>query len=129
MRSADETARVADRLNAAVVSGDEAFQREVFSDDIRIWHNTDEQELDLEAAIKSIASVRGKCASVEHTDVRRTPTPEGYVQESVIRIRTHAGAEFASPTCIVVEVDGDGRIGSVREYTDSARLAPMFDEA
>jgi uncharacterized protein len=128
VRSADEIDSVADRLNAAVASGDEVLQREVFSDDVRIWHNTDQQDLDIEAAITAIAEVRGRCVSVGHTEIRRTPTPEGYVQESVVRGRTRTGAEFVSHTCMVVEIGADGRIRSVREYVDSVGLAPLLGE-
>jgi uncharacterized protein len=122
-----EVAALADRLTRAIESGDETLQREVFSENFRVWHNTDREELELEAAIGFIANLRSRCSSVTYSDLRRTPTPTGYVQEATISGVTNAGKDFASPACIVVEVGDDDRIRSVREYQDSAQLAPLFE--
>src|ERR1700730_12042714 len=58
---------------------------------------------------------------LKYTEVRRQPTPTGFVQQHVLRGR-FKDKELALPTCIVATVEG-GKITRLDEYLDSAQTA------
>ena len=59
---------------------------------------------------------------MRYDEVRREPTPAGFVQQHVLRATTPAGDALAIPACLVAAVNG-GQITSIDEYLDSAHVA------
>ncbi|MFI8794119.1 nuclear transport factor 2 family protein [Streptomyces sp. NPDC055105] len=118
---------IADRLTQAVSTFDAELQKEVLSSDFSVWHNTDNETLDLEGAMAFLQNVGTKVTDVQYTDVRRVATDEGYVQEATILATTKSGKDTRNSTCIVVKLDDDGRVVSVREYQDSATFNVVLE--
>jgi ketosteroid isomerase-like protein len=118
---------IADRLTQAVSTFDAELQKEVLSPDFSVWHNTDNETLDLEGAMAFLQNVGTKVTDVRYTDVRRVATDEGYVQEATILATTKSGKDTRNSTCIVVKLDDDGRVVSVREYQDSATFNVVLE--
>lgn len=119
--------QIADRLTRAVSTFDAELQKEVLSPDFSVWHNTDNETLDLEGAMTFLQNIGTKVTDVQYTDVRRVATDEGYVQEATILATTKSGKDTRNSTCIVVKLDDDGRVVSVREYQDSATFNVVLE--
>ena len=115
---------VADRLFAAIEAGDLEAVRSLYAPDAVVWHNTDDSEQTVEQNLRVLAWVVEHLADRRYEDVRRSPTPTGFVQQHVLRCTRPDGRRVEVPACLVVTVDG-GRITRLEEYLDSAHVARL----
>jgi ketosteroid isomerase-like protein len=122
---ARESMDAAERLFSAIERGDVDAIRAVYAPDVKIWHNFDGVEQSAEENLAVLAWVINNIAEVAYTEVRRSPTATGFVQQHVMRGRMKkSGREIALPACIVCTVKG-GRITRLDEYLDSAQTAAL----
>lgn len=120
-----EAMEVAERLFKAIERGDVGAVRGIYAPDAKIWHNIDGVEQSIDQNLAVLAWVVSNIAEVSYTDVRRSPTATGFVQQHVMRGRLKSsGREIALPACIVCTVKG-GRITRLDEYLDSAQTAAL----
>jgi ketosteroid isomerase-like protein len=120
-----EAMDAAERLFSAIERGDVDAIRAVYAPDEKIWHNFDGVEQSAEENLAVLAWVVKNIAEVAYTEVRRSPTATGLVQQHVMRGRMKkSGHEIAIPACIVCTVKG-GRITRLDEYLDSAQTAAL----
>lgn len=110
---------VIDRMFAALSSGDLAAAAECFMPDARVWHSFDCVAHDLAGIMAEWEGLVANFAQRDFVDVRRQPTPDGFVQQHVMTGTTTSGARKAWPVCIVVRIEG-GRIARLDEYIDRA---------
>lgn len=116
---------VAERLFKAIERGEVDAIRAIYAPGAKIWHNFDGVEQSVEENLAVLGWVVSNIAEVAYTEVRRSPTATGFVQQHVMRGRVKStGREFAMPACIVCIVNG-GRITRLDEYLDSAQTAAM----
>jgi ketosteroid isomerase-like protein len=115
---------VAERLFAAIEAGDVEGVRSLYADDAVIWHNTDGVEQSPADNLRVLGWLTSHCTDIRYTEVRRSATDTGFVQQHVLRLTSPAGEALALPACIVVTVDGD-RITRLDEYLDSAQVARL----
>lgn len=116
---------VAERLFAAIEAGDVDAVAALYGPDTVVWHNTDGVEQAVADNLHTLAWLTKRCSDVRYTDVRRSATATGFVQQHVLRLTSPAGEALALPACIVATVDDDGRITRVDEYLDSAQVARL----
>lgn len=117
---------VAERLFAAIEAGDVGSVGALYADDAVIWHNTDGVEQAPAENLRVLGWLVRNCSDVRYTDVRRSTTGTGFVQQHVLRLTSPSGEALALPACIVVTVDGGtGRITRLDEYLDSAHVARL----
>ena len=109
----------AERLFSTVENGNIEQLREIFAPGARIWHNTDDKSIDVEASIRSIRGIKDAAAEYRYTEIRREPTPTGFVQQHALLIRLKNGTLITDRACCVCTVI-DGRIGHMDAYHDSA---------
>jgi ketosteroid isomerase-like protein len=109
----------AERLFSSVEKGDVDTLREIFAPDAWIWHNSDNKKMTVEHSIKSIRAIQKSASEYRYTEIRRLPTPEGFVQQHVLLITLKTGQSIADRACCVCSVK-DGRIGHMDAYHDSA---------
>jgi ketosteroid isomerase-like protein len=122
---AREAMDAAERLFSAIERGDVGAIRAIYAPDVKIWHNFDGVEQSAEQNLAVLAWVIENISEVAYTEVRRSPTATGFVQQHVMRGRVKkSGREFALPACIVCTVKG-GRITRLDEYLDSAQTAAL----
>lgn len=114
---------VADRLFAAIEAGDIEGVRAIYAPDAVIWHNNDELEQTVDQNLAVLRWVCDNLADRAYEDVRRHELPDGgFVQQHVLRF-TKDGERRGVPACIVVTLNGEGRIARLDEYLDSAHVA------
>jgi ketosteroid isomerase-like protein len=122
---ARESMEVAERLFSAIERGDVYAIRNIYAPGAKIWHNTDGVEQTADQNLAVLGWVASNIGELSYTDVRRSPTTTGFVQQHVMRGRMKSsGREFALPACIVCTVTG-GRITRLDEYLDSAQTAAL----
>lgn len=116
---------LASRYSAAVASGDADAMRELHEPDAGIWHNTDGRAQTVEENIRVSRWLRRKVPDLAFTDVRHTPTGDGFVLRHRMAGTLPGGGRLDLVSCLVVAVSGQGRIARVEEYLDGASLAPL----
>lgn len=124
---ADNT--VLDRLNAAIEACDLAGVRACFTPDAQVWHGYDCVAHDLESFLASIEPIFAAGVEIRYDDVRRQPTPGGFVQQYLVVTPAADGGWSAKPCCSVFHLK-DGLIHRAQEYLDrtgvvTAETRPM----
>lgn len=108
---------VIDRLFGALAGGDVAAACACFAPEATIWHGFDAIAQTPEQAAESWNAMIAHFPERGVADVRRQPTPTGFVQQHLWTARTDDGQAMAWPVCIVVEIGG-GLIVRLDEYVD-----------
>ena len=123
---AEQSLEVAERLFKSIEHGDvAAIRSSVYAPNAKIWHNNDGLTQTVEQNLAVLGWVVANILELAYTEVRRHPTPTGFVQQHVMRGRLKSsGKEFLLPACIICEVE-HGRITSLDEYLDSAHTAVL----
>ncbi len=115
--------QAADKLFRAIENGDVDAIRNIYTPETKIWHNNDGIAQSVDQNLAVLKWVITNIKNVKYTEVRRQPTPTGFVQQHVLRGRFKDN-DIALPACIVATVE-DGHITRLDEYLDSAQTA-MF---
>lgn len=109
----------AERLFAAVEEGRVEELRQIFAPGARVWHNTDNKSIGVDESIRSIRALLDRSVSYRYTEIKREPTPTGFVQQHVLLITLKNGQEIVDRACCVCSV-ANGRVGHMDAYHDSA---------
>jgi ketosteroid isomerase-like protein len=117
----DQALQTADKLFHAIEAGDVEAIRNIYTADTKIWHNNDNIAQSVEQNLAVLKWVITNIQGLKYTEVRRQPTPRGFVQQHVLRGR-FKDKEIALPACVVATVE-DGKITRLDEYLDSAQTA------
>ena len=113
--------QTAEKLFRAIENGDIDAIRNIYTPETKIWHNNDGIAQSVEENLAVLKWVITNIRDVKYTEVRRHPTPTGFVQQHVLRGR-FKDKDIALPACIVATVE-DGHITRLDEYLDSAQTA------
>ena len=108
-----------DHLFNGVASGDLDQSRAALAPDVRVWHGFDGIAHDRDAIMASFANLVSTFPERRFEDIRRQPTPTGFVQQHVMVVRTADGRALAWPVCVVVRIEA-GVIVRLDEYIDRA---------
>jgi ketosteroid isomerase-like protein len=121
----EQSLDAADRLFKAIERGDIAVIREIYAPDAIIWHNSDGATQTVDENLAVLGWVVANISDIAYTEIRRHPTPTGFVQQHVMRGRVKSsGKELRLPACIICIVE-HGRITRLDEYLDSAHVAVL----
>ncbi len=123
--SAKESLEVADRLFKAIERGDVSAIRNIYAPGAKIWHNFDEIEQTVDQNLAVLKWVVENIGEISYSEIRRQPTPGGFVQQHVLRGKLKSsGKPIAIPACIVGAIE-NARITRLDEYLDSAQTAAL----
>ena len=102
----DETndGAVIDRLFSGLEHADVDAAVACLTDDATVWHAFDRVAHDRASVRKDWEQLVGGSALLRVTDVRRAPTPDGFVQQHLMTVDTGTGARLAWAVCIVVRI-------------------------
>ncbi|MGI5323888.1 nuclear transport factor 2 family protein [Actinomadura nitritigenes] len=113
--------RLADEFIAAVEAGDlDAIRTSLYAPDAEIWHNTDDRVISPEENLRVLSWLTATLREMRYTEIQRRPTPDGYVQQHVLRGVVPDGTELTLRACFIVTVKDD-RITRLDEYMDPAQ--------
>ena len=113
-----------ERLFWTVEHGELEELRTIFADGAVVWHNTDEKLTDVEQTIRNLRTIRTTALEFRYTDIRREPTPTGFVQQHTLIVKMPDGRAIRDLCCCVCRVE-DGRIAHMDAYHDSAATGAM----
>jgi ketosteroid isomerase-like protein len=119
-----ESLEVCEKLFAAIPRGDLAAVRALYAPDAAIWHNHDGVTQDPDANLRVLDWVVHNVREISYEVTSRQPTPNGFVQQHVMRGIAPSGKKLELAACIVCVVR-NGRITRLDEYLDSAQLAAL----
>jgi ketosteroid isomerase-like protein len=117
---------VAERLFSAIEAGDIDAVTALYAPDVAVWHNHDGLVQSLDDNVRVLGWMTRHLPGARYTDVRRSFTDSGFVQQHVLVATNRAGRQVAVPACIVADV-ADGRITRLDEYLDSAHIAQLME--
>ena len=110
---------IIDRMFAALSAGDVAAACACFGLNATIWHGFDAIAQTAKEVAISWKAMIAHFPERGVVDVRRQPTPTGFVQQHLWTARTADGRAMAWPVCVVVQIT-DGLIARLDEYIDRA---------
>lgn len=113
-----------ERLFWTVEHGDLEDLRNIFADGAVVWHNTDDKLTDVEQTIRNLSVLRSQALKFHYTDIRREPTPTGFVQQHTLLVKTPDGRDVRDMCCCICRVE-NGRIAHMDAYHDSAATGVM----
>jgi ketosteroid isomerase-like protein len=123
--SAKESLEIADRLFKAIEHGDVNAIKNIYAPHTKIWHNFDNIAQSVDENLAVLKWVVENIAEISYSEIKRQPTPAGFVQQHVLRGKVKSsGKPVAIPACIVCTVE-NGRITRLDEYLDSAQTAAL----
>jgi hypothetical protein len=100
--------QTAEKLFRAIENGDVDAIRNIYTPETKIWHNNDGIAQSGDENLAVLKWVINNIQGLKYTDVRRQPTPSGFVQQHVLCGR-FKDKDIALPACIVATVEA-GRI-------------------
>lgn len=119
-----DTEALAAGFIAAIEAGDTARLYECCADDVVIWHNTDNAEVNLDHVARILSWLAKNVRDFCYTGIRRRAFAGGYLQQHVLTGIAPSGEDLRLPACLVVHVAA-GRIARIEEYLDSAGAAVL----
>lgn len=112
------------RLFETVEHGDLDALYEIFAPGALVWHNTEDAFTDIPTTVRNLDAIRTSAAEFHYTDIRRSPTPEGFVQQHTLIVTMPDGRSIRDMCCCICIVT-DGRIARMDAYHDSAATGAM----
>jgi ketosteroid isomerase-like protein len=120
-----EHLELAERLFKAIEAADIDAVKEIYAPDAEIWHNTDGLTQSPAENVRTLTWVTTNLKDLAYTEIRRSATDDGFVQQHVLVATNRAGQRVEVPACIVVRI-ADGHITRLDEYIDSANVAEIM---
>jgi len=124
MDNSNEAMEVAERFIAALNAADADAVREIYSPDVRIWHNFSGELQSVEENIKSMLWIHRRLSNLNYDIQHREPISGGFLQQHILRGTLPSGEAFAMPACAICQVE-NGRITSLEEYLDLTHTKPL----
>jgi len=125
MTDSSSPLEVAERLFAAIQSGDTATVSEVYDPDVKVWHNNDQVTQGRDDNLRVIGWLAKNIPDLRYEEIRRQALPNGFVQQHVLRGTAPNGKLLEVPACVICEVV-DGHVTRLDEYLDSAHTAVLL---
>jgi ketosteroid isomerase-like protein len=122
--TADAVLALADRFVTALETDDVDALREMYAPEVTVWHNFDQLEQDRDQSLATLAWVSRKLPGRRYEEIRRVVTPDGYIQQHVLRGTAPDGTKLEVPAVLRVYCDGE-HITRVEEYLDTAQTAAL----
>lgn len=126
MSTSEQTAHeaLAGRLFSAIAVGDIDTIRACYAEDALLRNHAGAPDMGPDDVVGLVQLVSEKLPDLVYDQIRRQPTPTGFVQQHVLVGTGTGGEEFAIPVCCVGTVE-NGRITRMEEYADSAAFGAL----
>jgi ketosteroid isomerase-like protein len=123
--SAELHVQIARDLTRRILAGDVDGVGELYHDELTAWRSHDLRTLARKQALRVVEILSRQLRELRYEDVRIQPTPDGFVQQHVMRCLSPKGEPVEAHICLVARIR-DGRIAHIDEYMDSAQMAPLM---
>lgn len=120
---------VADRLFDAIARSDIATVKQLFGDDVLVWHSGDTRDSAKERASRVIDWFINATTDRRYEVFDRQFFDGGFVQQHILHANGRNGRSIQMRVCIVIKVGTNGLITRIDEYFDPAEMAPLLESA
>lgn len=120
---------VADQLFDAIARSDIATVKQLFGDDVLVWHSGDTRDSAKERASRVIDWFINATTDRRYEIVDRQFFDGGFVQQHILHANGRNRRSIQMRVCIVIKVGTDGLITRIDEYFDPAEMAPLLESA
>ncbi|AEV70885.1 ketosteroid isomerase-like protein [Mycolicibacterium rhodesiae NBB3] len=127
MSITSSTVDVADRLFEAIANSDIATVKQLFGDDVLVWHSGDTKDSAKERAARIIDWFINATTDRRYEVLDRQFFDGGFVQQHVLHANGRNGNSIHMRVCIVIKVGPDALITRIDEYFDPAEMAPLLE--
>ncbi|MFI5507988.1 nuclear transport factor 2 family protein [Mycobacterium sp. NPDC051804] len=118
---------VADQLFGAIANSDIVTVKQLFSDDVLVWHSGDTRDSAKDRAARIIDWFINTTTERRYEVLDRQFFDGGFVQQHILHANSRNGKSIHMRVCIVIKVGADGLITRIDEYFDPAEMAPLLD--
>ena len=118
---------VADRLFEAIAHSDIVTVKQLFSEEVLVWHSGDTRDSAKERAARIIDWFINATTSRRYEVLDRQFFDGGFVQQHILHADGRNGTSIHMRVCIVIKVGTAGLITRIDEYFDPAEMAPLLD--
>ena len=118
---------VADQLFEAIANSDIVTVKQLFSEDVLVWHSGDTRDSAKDRAAKIIDWFINTTTDRRYEVLDRQFFDGGFVQQHMLHADSRNGRSIHMRVCIVIKVGTDGLITRIDEYFDPAEMAPLLD--
>jgi ketosteroid isomerase-like protein len=122
-------ADVAERLFAAIESGDAAAVEALWDDDVAVWKSAEPEDQTKKRALRVIFWFMDTTTERRYEILDRQYFDGGFVQQHVLHATGRNGGSISMRVCIVIKVGANGLISRIDEYFDPAAIAPLLESA
>ena len=119
-------AELADRLFAAIGSGDAETVEKMWDDNVLVWKSAEPEDQVKTRALRVIFWFMGTTTERRYEILDRQFFDDGFVQQHILHARSRKGGSIALRVCIVIKVGANGLITKIDEYFDPAELEPLL---
>lgn len=116
---------LADRLFAAVASGDIPAVEALYAPECIVWHNFDNLGQTVAENLRTLRWLTRNVANLSYDARRCEATASGFLEQHIMRGVDKAGHAFEVAVCMVGTVV-DGKITRIDEYLDSASIPSLL---
>ncbi len=110
---------VVGRFLSAVVAGEVDVVRSIYHPEAVVWHSDDGVEQSVDQNLAVLSWMAANLPGFGYDNVRRHPIPGGVVEQHDTLIPLPGTDEtLVMHACLVIQVDGDGRVTRLDEYLD-----------
>ena len=119
-------AEVADRLFAAIESGDADTVEKMWDDDVLVWKSAEPEDQVKTRALRVIFWFMETTTERRYEILDRQFFDGGFVQQHILHATSRKGGSIAFQVCIVIKLGANGLITKIDEYFDPAELEPLL---
>ncbi len=122
----DVVADVADRLFAAIESGEAATVERLWDDDVLVWKSGEPVDREKKRALRVIDWFMDTTTERRYEILDRQFFDGGFVQQHVLHATGRNGGSISMRVCLVIKLGANGLINRIDEYFDPAELEPLL---
>ncbi|OBB74774.1 nuclear transport factor 2 family protein [Mycobacterium sp. 852014-52144_SCH5372336] len=122
----DVVTDVADRLFAAIETGDRDAISRLWHDDVVVWKVAD-RDRDKDRALRVLHWFIDTTSQRRYEVIDRQLFDGGLVQQHILHATGHNGGVIAMRVGIIIRLGTDGLISRIDEYFDPAEIAPLLE--
>jgi ketosteroid isomerase-like protein len=122
--TSQDTLELADRFFKAIEAGDITTLAELYSPEVKVWHNYDRSEQSRDENLKVLGWLTRHVPDIRYEEVRREVLPDGFLQQHVLRGTAPDGSALEVPAILRIYCTG-GTITRIEEYLDTAQVKAL----
>ncbi len=122
--TSQDTLELADRFFKAIEAGDTTILAELYSPEVKVWHNFDQAEQSRDQNLKVLGWLTRHVPDMRYEEIRREVLPDGFLQQHVLRGTAPDGTALEVPAILRIYCS-EGIITRVEEYLDTAQTQAL----